>query len=207
MAEINEDLAPFAGLAPGRHGRADGTAGVTLAPITGGATVLVALPGADRPAASAALEARFGTPLPAAGRVTEKGGVAVLWAGAGRWLVTAESLPSGILVTELARVLGPGAALVDQTDGRVSFRLTGPKVTDTLAKLVGLDLDLSAFAVETTAVTALAHVTAQLWRIAPDAFDVSVPRSFIGSVLEAVAEAAAEHGLDRVGPIREIAFG
>ena len=143
------------------------------------------------------LETNFATSLPAVGRAARGAGCAVLWAGAGKWLLRQDNG-----VAAHARWPDPpaGATLVDQSDGRAVLRIGGARVRAALAKGVMLDLDPGVFGPDATAVTAIAHIRAQIWRVdageGPPAFEIIVPRTFAESFWSWLGAAGAEFGLD-----------
>jgi sarcosine oxidase subunit gamma len=96
-------------------------------------------------------------------------------------------------LTEAARGL---ATMVDVSHGFVTFRLTGPKVVETLAKLVRIDLDPASFPPGASGSTELHGVTVQLRRARDGgAYECAAPRSFAGSLYHALTRAAEAYGL------------
>jgi sarcosine oxidase subunit gamma len=111
----------------------------------------------------------------------------------GEWLLV--STASGAAVVE--NLLGEiaGASPVDQSDGRVLLRISGPNVRKILAKCVAVDLHPDAFSIGSSANMLCCHVTANLARSGADAFEIIVPRSFAGSVFEGIMEMGREFAL------------
>jgi heterotetrameric sarcosine oxidase gamma subunit len=111
----------------------------------------------------------------------------------GEWLIV--STASGAAVVE--NLLGEiaGASPVDQSDGRVLLRMSGPNVRKILAKCVAVDLHSDAFAIGASANMLCCHVAANLACSDADAFEIIVPRSFAGSVFEQVMEMGREFAL------------
>ena len=68
--------------------------------------------------------------------------------------------------------------MIAQTDGLAVLRISGPRVRDTFAKGLPIDLDPRAFAVGDVASSILAHIGVTIWRVGETAYDVAVPRSF-----------------------------
>ena len=80
-----------------------------------------------------------------------------------------------------------------------SWRVSGPRVRDMLAKLSSLDLHPNEFPVGAAATTSIDHTSVILWR-EPDAdgssvFSILIFASFAVSLWETMADAAAEYGL------------
>lgn len=104
--------------------------------------------------------------------------------GPGEWLVVSEvEAPSG-LVRRLEALCDGGAYVVDQSDGRVVFRIAGPNVRSILAKGIGLDLHPSAFTVGGSANALCGHIPVNLARTDEDTFELIVPRSYAESLFE-----------------------
>jgi sarcosine oxidase subunit gamma len=200
MAETATSWAPrgaWAGVVqPGSFG-AKGKAGVVATLLDGfGLATLIAGPGAA-PALSRIVEARLGIALPQAPRIASGPAHDAIWAGPEQWLLRAATRAG---FPALLDELGAHAAVSDQSDARAALRLSGPRIRDVLAKGVMLDLHPAAFAVGDTALTSVAYVGVQLWRLAdgPDGpvFEVMAPRSMAGSFWSWFAAAAAEFGCE-----------
>jgi heterotetrameric sarcosine oxidase gamma subunit len=109
----------------------------------------------------------MGLTFPAPNRTTGKGDATLIWTGRGQaFLIDADPTP-------LAGI----AALTDQSDGWAALTLQGPQATAILARLVPVDLRLSAAPVGSTLRTALNHMNLILWRTAPFGFTLMVFRS------------------------------
>lgn len=179
---------------PGRFG-AQSEPGVTAALLDGfGLATLIAGPDAAL-ALSRIVEVQLGIALPQTPKIISGQAHDAIWAGPEQWLLRAASRAGfQALLTELA----PYAAISDQSDARAAFRLSGPRVRDALAKGVMLDLHPSAFAVGDVALTSIAYIGVQLWRLAdgPDGavFEIMAPRSMAGSLWSWFAASAAEFG-------------
>jgi sarcosine oxidase subunit gamma len=115
------------------------------------------------------------------------GGVTALGIGPGRWLFLHQSMD------QLAP-LSAMASLSDHSDGYAVFELWGPKVRETLAKGIPLDLHPAVFT-DAVGVTVIAHIGAIVWQSAPDRFSIAVFRSYAGSFWHWLSASAAEFGL------------
>lgn len=198
MAETATSWRPrsaWAGIAqPGSFG-AKGETGVVATLLDGfGLATLIARPGAAM-ALSRTVEGRLGVALPEMPRIVSGGAHDVIWAGPDQWLLRAASRDG---FQPLLDEFATHAAISDQSDARAAFRLQGPRTRDLLAKGVILDLHPSAFGVGETAVTSVAYLGVQLWRLAdgPDGpvFEIMVARSMAGSFWSWFTAAAAEFG-------------
>ncbi len=106
------------------------------------------------------------------------------FAAPGEWLVVSEvEAPSG-LVRRLEELCDGGAYVVDQSDGRVVFRITGPNVRSILAKGIGLDLHPATFTLGGSANVLCGHVPVNLARTDEDTFELIVPRSYAESLFD-----------------------
>jgi len=113
--------------------------------------------------------------------------VTALGIGPGRWLFLGSTLE------QLAPLSGL-ASLSDHSDGYAVFELWGPKIRETLAKGVPVDLHPTVFT-DDVAVTVIAHIGAIVWQSAPDRFSIAIFRSYAGSFWHWLAASAAEFGL------------
>ena len=188
----------FAGLiTPGRHGRAEGEAGVTLREITGLAMAgLIARRGAEEETASVARRA-FGVDLPQTPRSVSAGGLDFLWAGPRQWMVRAPGGDSDALAQRLAREFGALGAAAAQGDGRAVLSVSGPRARDALAKGVPIDLHERAFKPGDVALSAVHGIGVHLRQVdgAPT-YDIALFRSFAGSFWHWITAACAEFGYE-----------
>ena len=193
-------LSAFGSIArPGRHGAAAGPAGVRVAERVGLGLVSVVARKGKAGALAAAAEAAFGVTLPTTPRRVDGDGIAFVWSGPDQWLAVAEPARAGSIEADLRRAFTALASLAEQSDGRGVQRLAGPRLRDTLAKGIALDLDPRVFAPGDTAITMLSHVGVQLWQIDDrPSFDLLVPRGYAGSIWHWLEGATAEYGLDCV---------
>jgi sarcosine oxidase subunit gamma len=109
-------------------------------------------------------------------------GAMFLWAGPGAWLAVSEDAG---LEASITRVVGPLAAVTDQSDGRVIFRITAPR--SSLQKIVQIDLHEDVFAPNATALTLAGHIPVQIWRL-NGAFEFCCFRSFAESLYHSLVE-------------------
>lgn len=193
---------PLAGHLPaGRHGRADGAPGVTLAERADLAAASVALRAGQAAALADALRQGFGLALPPRPGCSSAGTCELVWTSPGQWLAldsAREGLARFGFAHDLAARLGGAASVTDLTGARAVLRLSGPAVRDMLAKLVPIDLDEAAFPPGAAALTLAAHVGVTLWR-APEsggAWGLACYRSFGESLAHEVLQAAAEFGCE-----------
>jgi sarcosine oxidase subunit gamma len=194
----------FEGLAkPGRYGAPSGSAGVTAAERQGLGIASIAVRKGQDAGLAAAIRQRYGVDPPSSPKRVAKGEVALVGAGPGRWLAIKENDAGSEFAASLRTALAGLASVSDQSDGRGVLRLSGPRLMDTLAKLCGLDLHPRSFTQGDAALTVMAHIDVQLWKLdeAP-VFEISVSRSFAGSLWHELEEAAAEYGF-AVEPVRQ----
>lgn len=177
-------LSAFAGCPP------IAAAGLHVQPVEPLAAVSVtAWPGQAAPL-EAALRGLGGPALPQAGRWTEANGLVAVWLGPQHYGLQREG--EAPLLPELTP-LAAYATLIDLTDARAVLRVSGPASRGILARLLPLDLHPRAFAPGHAATTSGAHLTVQLrQRDAAPSYELSVGRSFAGSLWRALAMAGAE---------------
>ncbi len=161
------------------------TEGLALPVTTGGAT-LAALPETPRLSVAPyrgrtqAVASALGAPL-SVGTATPLPGGRLVFAGLGLWLLEG--------IDARARLAGL-AAVTDQSDAWCGLALDGPGATDTLARLVPLDLAPAACPEGTAARSLLRHVPLLLVRTATG-FDLLVPRSYATTAVAEITEAMA----------------
>lgn len=173
--------------------------GVRLALVHPLSSVLISVSDPKVKAVAAALQKRFGVGLPAPGQVLQSKKLKVSWCGPGQFYAVSELAAEGALAAELASLLQAKAVITDQSHARVTFRLSGAKATALLAKGgTSLDVHPLAFATGSSAMTALAHVPAQIVHGAEGVYDVSIPRSYLSSFREWLLHQAEGFGLEVV---------
>ena len=148
------------------------------------------------------VQERFGLRLPATAQHSEDDsnpnpdGLDFVWAGPGRWLAKSTAQSGAALETKLRNELSGIASIINQTDGRCVFRISGPSLREVLAKGVPLDLDPRAFGPGDTALTLVGHISVHFWQVdRTPTYEFAVPRSYAASFCEWLFAAAAGHGL------------
>lgn len=174
MARLIE-LSPAASLLPLTIG------GVTLAEVETGPVASVAPFAGNADEVGKVLESAFGFGFPSPGRADNGNGGRILWAGRGRALLIGAAVPEGVAAL---------AAVTDQSDSACIVSVTGPAAEAVLARLVPLDLRAAAFPQGATARSFVNHMTAQITRIGPDAFEIMGFRSMAATLVHELAEAA-----------------
>ncbi len=122
-------------------------------------------------------------------------GVRIYATGPLEYWVFSETHGAQALDRRLADALGDTASLFDQSHARFVVRISGNDATGLLAKGTPLDLDAGAFPAEGASHTMIEHIPALVRRRAvPACYDLSVPRSYAGSCVAWLAEAARGFG-------------
>ena len=185
---------------PGHHGAAE--SGVAIAEATIAAAWNVQGDPAHAPFIAAAQRV-FGVALPIAPNTfATSAELTALWLGPSSWLLIAGGVSP--LVDFKARrdaLNAVGGTLFDVSASRVAWTLSGPRATAVLAKGCPLDFHPRAFAAGACAQSLIGHVNA-LYVKHDDAptFTVMVARSFARNVFQALAESAAQYGVDVASP-------
>lgn len=145
---------------------------------------------------NAAVRAAYGVDLPKTPSRVEGQGVAFVWAGPEQWLAVADRKEDRDLEIEFKKTFGPLASVVDQSDGRVVVRISGPRAREMLAKGVPVDLDENAFRPGSVAITHASHIGVILWQIdAKPTYEVALFRSYVDSFAHWLLDSAAEYGV------------
>jgi sarcosine oxidase subunit gamma len=144
---------------------------------------------------------RFGIELPRGPQRIAAGNIAFAGTGPEAWLATGEQHGNAFGLA-LKEALGDTASVADQSSGYAVLRMTGPKLRETLAKVLPIDLHPRAFAPGAVASTTASHVGATLWRLEDAAdgspvFEIAVFRSLAGSFWHILTHSAAEFGFVR----------
>lgn len=150
---------------------------------------------------SEVLRAQFGLEPPTGPRRASRGDVAIAGIGPGTWLATRDSA-GNVFAQSLRSLLGECASVADQSDAYVILRLTGPKVRETLAKVIPIDIHPRSFQVSDIAQTVCGYVGVTLWRLEDTAqsepeFEIWAGRSFAVNLHRAISHSAAEFGFVR----------
>lgn len=140
-----------------------------------------------------ALRAAYGVELPRKPGRTEGNGLALVWAGPDQWLAVAERGAGRDLEIELKLKLAGLASVVDQSDGRVVVRVSGPRAREVLAKGVPIDLHPRAFKPGSAAITHASHIGVIIWQLDErPTYELAMFRSYADSFAHWLDEAAAE---------------
>ncbi len=125
---------------------------------------------------------------------------AVLWLGPDEWLVVSETQPGHALASRMQQALqGLHAAVIDVSDARVVYAVTGAHARDVLAKGCALDLHPRAFSLGQCASSLLAEVPVLIHqRSAEPCFELYVARS-VGEYVRAWLRAAVREHLHASG--------
>lgn len=180
--------------AAGRHGRADGAAGVSVTPREHlGLAAIIAREGGG-PALSDPLRDLIGVAPPSTPKVARGTGGDLVWSGPNQWLVVS---PQRSIAERLTGKLAGLAAVSDQKDARAVLRLGGPRIREALAKGCLVDLHPRAFRPGDAASTIIAHVGVQLWQLDEGpTYDLAVFRSMSGSFWSWLMASSAEFGCE-----------
>lgn len=147
------------------EGRSLTLGGMTLAEVDAGpVTSIASFPGGEKLVAKGLRP--LGLAMPAPNHFTEKKGARIAWTGRDQAFLT------GVVCPALE-----GAAVTDQSDGWAFLALSGAGSVDVLARLVPLDLRLTAFPVGRVARSHVNHMNAVILRTGDYALEVMVFRS------------------------------
>jgi sarcosine oxidase subunit gamma len=184
-------------IAPGRHGRRAGDAGVIATEVADAGLAVVTARKGRLAALADATRGAFGVELAHTPRRVVGRDIAFIWSGPEQWLAHMEPAPAAGMEAVLAEPLAGLASIVDQSHGRTVLRVTGPRVRDALAKGLPIDLHPRAFKPGDTAVTSVAHIGVHLWQTDDrPTYEIAVARGFAVSFWHWLEASAAEYGLE-----------
>lgn len=179
---------------PGRLGRPDGGAGITLGDCAGLAVIEVVCRRLAEPF-GALIAARFGMALPEPRRFAAADGLTLLWAGPGRWRLIGD--PARLAEPALRAAFGDAATIADRSGGFGILSLAGPAVRDALAKGIAVDLHPRAFRPGDTALTLAERIPIQIWQTEETpCYEIAFPRSTAGAFWSWLVAQAAFAGVD-----------
>lgn len=182
---------------PGRFGRMTGPVGVVATERRDLCLATVMVRRNRENDLAAAVRSVFGLELPPPGHAALGPKLDLVCCGSGEWL--ALSADTSDIEPHLRAALGWYAAIADQSDGRVVLRLSGPRVRDTLAKGLVLDLHPRVFRAGAAAVTVVAHTRIEFWQEHDlPIYSLAVPRTPFASFWSWLVASAAEFGMDVV---------
>ncbi len=114
-----------------------------------------------------------------------------LWMGPDQWLVVTQADEMPCVVAALATLR---ASVVDVSDLRAVFQLTGPRSADVLRKGCAIDLHPRVFGPDALALTALARVRAIVHQLdRASTYDIYVERSIAGYLQGWLTDAMREY--------------
>jgi sarcosine oxidase subunit gamma len=140
----------------------------------------------------------LGLELPRGSRCARSEDFAAIGTAPGAWLIGAEASRAADFIDALIRTLEGDASVVDQSAAYEVLRLSGPTLSEVLARGVALDFHPDVFGRDGAAVTLADHVNVILWRVDEAralTLDIAVPRSVFGDFWSWLAESAAAYGL------------
>lgn len=185
---------PYGLPSPGRFGASGAYPGVRTVLCAGLDIVLVQPFSRTAQTVSDRLHAALGAGLPATGRAVATADTSITWAGDGTWLATS---PRHGLADRLSHAVGGDAAIIDQSDGRCLFELSGRDSRRTLEKGTTLDLHPRAFAPGQAAATTISHVPVLLRQMdTGPTYEIVVSRSLAADFWHWLRDSAAEYGLE-----------
>ncbi len=145
-----------------------------------------------------AVESALGQSLPVAANTMSEGDHRVFWLGPDEWLITVSADKTVDLQAALAdKLAGRHTAINDVSGGNIVLRLCGDSVRDLLAKGCTLDFHADFFKPGTCAQSGLAKASVIIGLIdEPQSFDLIVRRSFSDYLLQWLAHAGREYGIE-----------
>ncbi|MER6969502.1 sarcosine oxidase subunit gamma family protein [Nocardioides sp. NPDC000445] len=151
----------------------------------------------------------LGAELPArCGEVATGHDVVVLWLSPDEFLVISQSVAGSTLVSYLrAGVTGGGAAVVDLSANRTTFRLEGPSAQAVLEKGCPLDLHPRAFTPGTAVASTIGRVPVILWKVDTDSYRILPRASYADYLGRWLIDAMAEFKVISTSSIRRLGSG
>jgi len=158
-----------------------------LRELTALAMVSIALPLNNEARAQKAIEAAFGTPLPAVGQsvMSQDGLIRLARLGQDQHFAFFTHAAADAEPLIAARLDGAGFT-TDQSDVWVGLEISGPMARATLERICPLDLHGDVFTQGNVARTVMEHLGTLILRVGPDTFILLSARSSARSFLHAI---------------------
>jgi heterotetrameric sarcosine oxidase gamma subunit len=186
-------------LSPGRIGKEDGDAGVSVAERVGLGLASVEVRKGQIDGLKASVRDAYGVALPEGSTTASGENVMFIGTGPGQWFAVSEALANEDLATDLAAKLKGLASVADQSSGLGVLRFSGPRARDVLAKGLAIDLDPRAFPAGSAATSTLSNMSVLIWREGDaESFDIVLFRSVAESFWHWLSASAAEYGCEVV---------
>jgi sarcosine oxidase subunit gamma len=188
-------LEPY--LIPGRYGVKSVTAGVRLKEKHNFSLVSLTVFKEHYVALSNSILKEFGIKLLKNQEISRSKEICFMNIAPGQWLAYSEYFSAFDLISKLGHSVGKSASIVDLSDARAIIELSGPKVQDTLAKGISIDLREGQFLANHVFSTFAAQFSITLWQ-SDDEFtaNIAVFRAFGESLLNWLITSASEFGCD-----------
>lgn len=147
------------------------------------------------PGVAEAIAGVTGADLPERGSVTQKGDTLVAWMSPDELLVMCAHDAADAMAADLTKALGDIPSLVvNVSDARAVFRVSGAGARDTLAKLAPVDFSSDAFPAGTFRRTRMAQVAAAIWADEDGSLSVICFRSVAQYVFDVLCLSAKPGG-------------
>lgn len=180
----------------GRHGAAQGAAGVTMAELSDFELVQVMARRGQWGAVAQACTEAYGKAAPTRPQAVTAQGALLVWSGPDQFLILS---PRGAAVEKARTSFSGMASLSEQSDGRSLIRISGSRARDLLAKVCSIDLHPAVFPVGMAAATSIDHTAVNLWRGEDSSgeavFFLLVFATFAESLWRTMLDSGAEYGI------------
>ncbi|MEQ6247619.1 sarcosine oxidase subunit gamma family protein [Sulfitobacter sp. HNIBRBA3233] len=137
-----------------------------------------------------------GVAMPGTRQITTDGDAALAWMSPDELLVMCPYAEAGQRVADMQKALGGEHALVvNVSDARAIFDVSGPRAREVIAKLAPVDLAPAQFGPGEIRRTRLAQVPAAFWMVSQDSFRVVCFRSvaqYVFNLLKTAAQTGSE---------------
>jgi sarcosine oxidase subunit gamma len=137
--------------------------------------------------------ATLGLSLPSTPRIVEAAGKSVVWAGPEQWIVIEPQRAGSDPSADLAEAFKGAASIVDVSDSRTVFRVTGAKALEVLAPSMAIDFHDSVFKPGDAAITHASHLGVMVWRLPNgQGYEFACPRTYTEAFAEWLSDACAK---------------
>lgn len=196
MADILKDVPLTALPAGGLYGASD--LGVRTTVIDDLPMASVAVARGQTNALTDVCRTAFGVNLIDGAVVSRGPSLSFVGVGPGKWLALGAGHTSP--ATQLRQAFGPLAAVCDQSDAYVLFKVEGLHARAHMMKGAAIDLHPSIFRTDDAATTVAAHIGLTFWQTSEaPSYTIAVARSFAPSFARHLLATGAEYGVEFSG--------
>ncbi len=199
MANTDQGLGPISPLCTikdlGYFGGANKyDCGVTICLDTPRACLLINLRKNQKTTLTKLLKEHYALSLPAPLNSENSKSISLRWFGFNQWLLVSNIENKTPFFDDANHRLSAAASVCDQSHGRTTITISGPRARALLEKGMPVDLHESNFRIGSCAITDIAHISVHICQTNTQEYEISCNRSFAQSLWYWLCEMSLEFG-------------